>query len=109
MAGFLVIAGPGVSDGFRLAGFECLEAGPEDDMTSLIERVYREARYGLICIESGLLDRVSRLILKRLKKRALPVILPIDLPLHWEEGTDRESHIEKLIRRAVGYQIKIKK
>lgn len=109
MAAVLVIVGRESAVGFRLGGFECKEVGEQDDMTAVIEAVVAEHKYGFICMEERYFKRVSEGVLRRINRKAVPVIMPIEIPLSWEVGAPEEPHIARLIRRAVGYRIKIRR
>jgi V/A-type H+-transporting ATPase subunit F len=109
MSDFLVITGQGASLGFQTAGVETLEVDGAADMSGLLLDLQEEGKYGLIAIELALLDKVSANAMKRLRKKGLPVIIPINLPQMWGEAEAGESPVLRLIRRAIGYQIKLKR
>jgi len=109
MAEFLIITGPGASLGFRCAGVECFEAGPEVDLPSFLLKLQAEGRYGLVAVEEKMLKKVPDHEMRRIQKRGLPIIIPINIPESWGEVEFGESPVVRLIRRAIGYQIKIKK
>ena len=109
MAGFLVITDKGASLGFRCAGFDTLEVSGEEDISQLLLNLQNDGRWGLIAVEERLLDRVSEYAMRRIRKRGLPVILHINIPQRWEERGFGESPVVRLIRKAIGYQIKIKR
>ena len=109
MRDFLVITEPGASTGFKCAGFDCMEAGADGDIGALLARLQAEGRYGLIAIEERLLSTVPENVMRRLRKRGEPVIVHINMPVKWGETESGESPVVRLIRRAIGYQIKIKR
>lgn len=109
MSEFLVITRSGASLGFQTAGVETLEVDEGADISALLLDLQDEAKYGLIAIEEELLDKASEHAKKRLRKKGLPVIMPLNLPLRWGEPEPGESPVERLIRRAIGYQIKLKR
>lgn len=109
MADFLIITGPLTSLGFRCAGVECIEAGGEADIGALLFKLQAEGRYGLVAVEEKILKRVSEPEMRRIHKRGLPIIIPINIPEKWGEVEFGESPVVRLIRRAIGYQIKIRK
>lgn len=114
MAGFVVIASSDVTAGFRLGGFDCIEIskgapGAAEAVGSLLEEIEKEGRYGIICIDEGLLKLVPEGITERYRKSGLPVIVPISIPDEWGEAEPEESPIVRLIRRAIGYHIKLRK
>lgn len=109
MAGFLVITAPGASLGFRCAGLDIVEADPAQDLSALLLTLQEEGKYGLIAVEDRLMLKVSDVVQRRIKKKGVPILVPINLPEKWGEVEYGESPIVRLIRKAIGYQIKIKK
>jgi vacuolar-type H+-ATPase subunit F/Vma7 len=105
----LVIVGHEAAPGFRLGGFDCIEAEEDENFSSLLENISKEGKYGLVCIEEGFLDSVSRDVMRWINKKGSPVIVPINIPKAWGEGEPEESPMVRLIRRAIGYHIKLKK
>ncbi|MEE9613590.1 MAG: V-type ATP synthase subunit F [Thermodesulfobacteriota bacterium] len=108
MTGLIIITRPGVSLGFRLGGFECREERGED-VSAVLEEVEREGRYGLVIMDEELKARVSKPLMRRINRKGLPVVVPVYIPEAWEERGEAESPAVRLIRRAIGYQIKIKR
>ena len=109
MAGFLVITGEGESLGFRCAGIECLEAAAGADISALLFKLQSGGRYGLVAVDEKLLERVPEHEMRRLERKGLPIIMPVNIPSQWGTVEYGESPVVRLIRRAIGYQIKIKK
>ena len=114
MAGFVVIATRDIAAGFRLGGFDCIElerSAPDLSarVTTLLEDIEKEGRYGIVCIEEALYDELPEDVSKLLKKKGLPVVVPITVPEAWGEVEPGESPIVRLIRRAIGYHIKLRK
>ncbi|MBI5886725.1 MAG: hypothetical protein HZB85_09140 [Deltaproteobacteria bacterium] len=109
MAGFLVITAPGASLGFRCAGLDTFEIGPHENISALLLRLQEEGKYGLIAVEDRLMLAVSDIVSKRIRKKGVPIIVPINIPEKWGEVEYGESPVVRLIRKAIGYQIKIKK
>lgn len=109
MVDFLVITGKGASLGFRCAGLDCREIADGEDVSSILLTAQAAGKYGLVAVEERLLSRVSEGVMKRIKKKGLPIIVPINLPEKWGEVEAAESPVVRLIRRAIGYQIKIKR
>lgn len=104
----LVITYPETALGFRMAGADVLEIERGRESPDIIEKVVEEGRYGLLIVEEGLLDKVPEDVEKRIRKRGRPVLVSIRSPQSWEEGP-KEPYIAKLLRRAIGYHIKIKR
>lgn len=106
MPELIIITEHGRSTGFRLAGFETMEVSRDEDPSVLLEELEETL---LLCVDAETLSRVSQPTLKRIKKKGLPIIIPLDIPAKWNEQREAESPIVRMLRRAIGYQIKIKK
>ncbi|MBI5327125.1 MAG: V-type ATP synthase subunit F [Deltaproteobacteria bacterium] len=109
MSKLLVITYPDTSLGFNLAGVEVKETEEGGDITPMLLEIIQAGNYGLLAIEEKLLAKVDEGILKRIRKTGIPVIVPINTPKSWHGEADMESYIARLIRRAIGYQVKIKR
>lgn len=109
MSKLLVITYPDASLGFKLAGVEVKEVEDGGDITALLNDIIKTGDYGLLVIEEKFLAKVDEGILKRIRKTGIPVIVPIDAPKSWQTAAEMESYIARLIRRAIGYQVKIKR
>ncbi len=109
MAGLIVIGPEDMIKGFRLAGFEVMEVSPDTDATSLVEKLAEEGKYTIIFMEDSLFNSIQDELMRRIRKKGLPVVVPLSVSAGWKEGLREESPVARLIRRAIGYHIKIKK
>lgn len=104
----LVVTGCGGSAGFRLAGLETRELAP-DEVSSFMLELLAEGVYGIVIVEERLYTEISGQVMKRIEKKGLPMVVPVMVPRSWEETGPVESRAVRLIRKAIGYQIKIKR
>jgi vacuolar-type H+-ATPase subunit F/Vma7 len=109
MSGLLVITRPGASVGFRCAGIDSMEAPETGDISELLLSIQDEGKYGLVVVDEPLIEGVKEIVMKRMRKKGLPIIVDINIPDKWEEMEVGESPVVRLIRKAIGYQIKIKR
>jgi V/A-type H+-transporting ATPase subunit F len=104
--GLAVAVRPGNALGFRLAG-AVVEEVPAGAEVQAFRRLLGETRIGVLAVEEELLRAVPQRVLRRARERGLPVILPFSLPRRvGEEGRGRE-YVAAIIRRAVGYAVKL--
>ena len=104
--GLAVAVRPGDALGFRLAGATVEEVAPGAEAAAF-RRLLAEPHTGVLAVEEELLRAVPERILRRAREAGLPVILPFALPRRWgEEGRGR-AYVAALIRRAVGYAVKL--
>lgn len=104
--GLAVAVRPGDALGFRLAGAAVEEVAPGTEAATF-RRLLADPHTGVLAVEEELLRAVPERVLKRARDAGLPVILPFALPRRWgEEGRGR-AYVAALIRRAVGYAVKL--
>jgi V/A-type H+-transporting ATPase subunit F len=104
--GLTVAVRPGDGLGFRLAG-AAVEEVEEGEELAAFRRLLADPRTGVLAVEEELLRAAPERLVRRARERGLPVVLPFALPRRWgEEGRGRE-YVAALIRRAVGYAVKL--
>jgi V/A-type H+-transporting ATPase subunit F len=97
---------PGDALGFRLAGV-AVEEVPTGGEPSAFRKLLSDPRAGVLAVEEELLRAAPERLLRRARERGLPVILPFALPRRiGEEGRGR-AYVAALIRRAIGYGVKL--
>ena len=97
---------PGDDLGFRLAGADVREI-PEGDEATAFRALLSDPRLGVLCVEEALLAAAPPRLLARARARGLPVLLPFALPRRWGEAGRGQAWVAALIRRAVGYGVKL--
>lgn len=97
---------PGDGLGFRLAGaaVEEVERGAE---VAALRRLLADSRLGVIAVEEELLAAMPARLVRRARDRGLPVVLPFALPRRWGDAGRGRAYVAALIRRAVGYSVKL--
>jgi V/A-type H+-transporting ATPase subunit F len=101
-----VLVRPGDALGFRLAGARVEEVQPGEEGTTF-RALLAEEHLGVLAIEEDVVRGVPERLLRRARERGLPVVLPFALPRAWgDEGRGR-AYVAALIRRAVGYGVKL--
>jgi V/A-type H+/Na+-transporting ATPase subunit F len=104
--GLAVAVRPGDGLGFRLAGAHVEEIPPGGEAQAF-RRILADARLGVLAVEEEVLAAAPARVLGRARERGIPVILPFALPRSLgEEGRGR-AYVAALIRRAVGYGVKL--
>lgn len=97
---------PGDAGGFRLAGAEVREVAPGEEAAAFRE-LLGDPHLGVLAVEEALLAAAPPRLLARARERGLPVVLPFALPRRWGEPGRGQSWVAELIRRAVGYGVRL--
>jgi V/A-type H+-transporting ATPase subunit F len=104
--GLAVAVRPGDALGFRLAGaaVEEIAAGEE---SAVMRRLLEDPRLGVLVVEEDVLRATPGRVLARSRRRGLPVVLQLALPRRWGDAGRGSAYVAELIRRAVGYGVKL--
>jgi V/A-type H+-transporting ATPase subunit F len=105
---FKVVTRRGEGLGFRLAGAPVEELA-EGDEAERFKALVADESLGILAVEEGLLARLPEPLLERIGREGLPVLLPFTLPRRWQEAGRGEEYVATLMRRAIGYHVKIQR
>lgn len=97
---------PGDALGFRLAGAQVEAVAPGEE-AAVFRRLLGDPQVGVLAVEEELASAVPARLLARVRERGLPVVLPFALPRRLGEEGKGRAYVAALIRRAVGYGVKL--
>lgn len=104
--GLVVVVRPERSLGFRLAGAAVEEVAPGGEAAAL-RRLVADPHLGVLAVEDEVLRATPPRILARARRAAVPVLLPFALPARLGEAGRGGDYVAALVRRAVGYAVKL--
>ncbi len=105
---FKVATRPGDGLGFRLAG-AAVEEIEKGDVAERFKALLADPSLGVLAVEEELLEQVPQSVLERVGREGVPVLLPFAFPRRWKEVGRGEQYVATLIRRAIGYHVKIQR
>ncbi len=103
---FAVAVRPADALGFRLAG-ATVEAVAEGDEAAAFKKLLADPALGVVAVEEELLAAVPPRLVKRARERGVPVVLAFALPRRRADVGRGREYVAALIRRAVGYAVKL--
>ena len=103
---FVVVTDRDRASGFRLAGVEVLEAGTLDEARNVISPLLYKDDIGIVAVNEEFMLSLDEKLMDRIEKMHRPLIIPI--PSKSRE-IDRRTYIERLLRKAIGYNIVLKR
>ncbi|MDO9549669.1 MAG: V-type ATP synthase subunit F [Methanoregula sp.] len=103
---FVVVTDQDRASGFRLAGVEVLEAGTMDEARKVIPPLLYKDDIGIVAVNEEFMLSLDEKLMDRIEKMHRPLIIPI--PSKSRE-VDRRTYIERLLRKAIGYNIVLKR
>jgi V/A-type H+-transporting ATPase subunit F len=105
MKRIVFITPPDAEYGFKLTGVSHVTC-EEGDVESTLQEMIHEYETGLIIIDERLLNAFPEDRLRQIEQAFHGVIL--DLPAPERPEAEIEDYAAKLIRRAIGYHVKLK-
>jgi V/A-type H+-transporting ATPase subunit F len=103
---FVVVTDSDRASGFRLAGAEVIEAADAREARSLIPPLLYKDDIGIVAVNEEYLLSLDEKMMDRIEKMHRPLIIP--LPSKSKE-IDRRTYIERLLKKAIGYNIVLKR
>ena len=103
---FVVVTDPDRAAGFRLAGVEVLEAGTVAEARKVIPPLLYKDDIGIVAVNEEFMLSLDQKLMDRIEKMHRPLIIPI--PSKSKE-VDRRTYIERLLKKAIGYNIVVKR
>jgi V/A-type H+-transporting ATPase subunit F len=103
---FVVVTDSDRASGFRLAGVEVLEADSPEQAKKVIPPLLFKDDIGIVAVNEEFMISLDDKLMNRIEKLARPLIIPI--PSKSKE-LDRRSYIERLLRKAIGYNIVLRR
>ncbi len=109
MAKLVAITDPDTALGFRLAGIEAVEVANAEDAAERLLAALKAREPGVVIYNEeyqAALPEKSRAVLD---ESITPVFFAIPVARAGMAGEAREVYLARLLRRAIGYQLKIKR
>jgi V/A-type H+-transporting ATPase subunit F len=103
---FVIVTDSDRASGFRLAGAEVYEVQDVAEAVRLIPPILRQDGIGIVGMNEEYMLALDPKLMDRIEKLHRPLIIPI--PSKTKE-VDRRAYIERLLRKAIGYNIVLKR
>ncbi len=100
-----------LASGFSLTGVDVIrvEEPYASGAREALESAVNNPEYGLVIVDQTLLDEVDDRLRTSLHERNLPLVIPVPGDLRWRdvESAPEDEYVAQLVKRAVGYQLKV--
>ena len=101
----IVPAGQGT--GFTFAGVHVRESSSITEAHNILSTEIDDGYNGIILIDETFSADLSPKLRKRVDESTIPLVVSIPVITKWELVRGRDEVIENIIRRAIGYSIKV--
>jgi V/A-type H+-transporting ATPase subunit F len=103
---FVIVTDSDRASGFRLAGAEVFEAKDAADAGVIIPPLLKRDEIGIVGMNEEYMLALDPGLMDRIEKLHRPIIIPIP---SMSKDVDRRMYIERLLRKAIGYNIVLKR
>ena len=103
---FMVLTDPDTAAGFRMAGVETLEATSPDEVKGLLASLIQDGETGIIAVNEDFMQGIDERLMTRIERSSRPIVIPI--PGRSRRGGGM-AYIERLLRRAIGYNVVLRR
>jgi vacuolar-type H+-ATPase subunit F/Vma7 len=102
----VVLATPGTSVGFALAGVPTVEIADRANTLAEVTRLIDGAEAEVVIIEESLYQDLAPDVRRGFGRLTQPVIIPVPGP-SWSEESNAHEYIVDILRRAIGYRVRL--
>lgn len=95
--------------GFQLAGVEVFKAKSSAEAETGLCNLLLDKDIGIIAVSEDFIEGFSERVRKRIEGGGHPIVFPFPSIKKWEEAAPAEEYVARLIRRAIGYHLKIRR
>ncbi len=102
-----IVCRPALVSGFALAGLQADSLGPEEAGETLLAGFAQHPEVGVVLLQAEIYDALPDDLRGRLDRSAHPVVVPFPGPA-WAAVPSAEERVIELLRRAIGYRVKLR-
>jgi len=101
------LCSPAVAIGFGLAAVPSDPVRSGADLGAAVDEALRRPDLAVLLLEEAVYDALSPEAQRRLDRSAVPVVVPFPSPA-WRTRRSAEDRVVELLRRAIGYRVKLR-
>lgn len=109
MAKLIAFTDPDTALGFRLAGIEAVEVASAEDAAERLLAALKARESGVVIYNEEYQAALPEKSRDMLDESITPVFFAVPVARAGMSGEAREVYLARLLRRAIGYQLKIKR
>ncbi len=105
----IVLTDPDNADGFRLAGVDVEVVDSEDKVRERLNRLLDDESSGIIAVNEGLMAAIDERTQNKIDSIYRPLVVSLPLREKLAIGDDHRAYLARLIRRAIGFDITLRR
>lgn len=105
----IVLTDPETADGFRLAGVDVAVAESPELARKTLATLIDEDDSGIIAVNERLMGAVDDRLQRKIDSIYRPIVVSLPFREKLEMGEDHRAYLSRLIRRAIGFDITLRR
>lgn len=105
----IVVTDPDNADGFRLAGVDVYVVETEEEVRVRINSLLDEEESGIIAVNEQMMAAIDERTQRKIDSIYRPLVISLPLREKLEIGQDHRAYLARLIRRAIGFDITLRR
>ena len=104
-----VLTDPQNADGFRLAGVEVTVASSPAEARDRLAELVDDDTTGILAVNETMLSAIDDRLQKKIDASWRPIVIGLPIQDHLQTGEGHKTYLARLIRRAVGFDITLRR
>ncbi len=97
------------ADGFRLAGVDVVVIDSVDQVGERLNRLIDDEASGIIAVSERMMAGIDERTQRKIDSIYRPLVISLPLREQLEMGEDHRAYLARLIRRAIGFDITLRR
>lgn len=105
----VVLTDPDNADGFRLAGCDVVVALSVEEARKKLNVLLDDDASGIVAVNESMMAAIDARTQKKIDSSYRPIVVSLPVREKLEVGEDHRTYLSRLIRRAIGFDITLRR
>ena len=105
----IVLTDPDTADGFRLAGVDVVTCESQELVRERLNGLLDDDESGIIAVNEEMMSAIDERTQKKIDSIYRPLVISLPIREKLAFGEDHRAHLARLIRRAIGFDITLRR
>ncbi len=105
----IVLTDSDTADGFRLSGVDVVVAGSNEDARARLNALLDDEASGIIAVNEKMMAEIDERTQHKIDSIYRPIVISLPIKERLEMGEDHRAYLARLIRRAIGFDITLRR
>lgn len=105
----VVLTDADTADGFRLAGVDVSVVESPEEARKALSSLIDDDATGIIAVNERLMSGIDERLRKKIDSIYRPIVVSLPIREKLEIGEDHRAYLSRLIRRAIGFDITLRR